>query len=475
VSHDAIVIGAGINGLVAAHALRRAGRKVVVLEQHTGRDAAPDTGWIPPAVIKELALERAGLAVRRADPWCVAALPDGGRLELSRDVARTQAALARLSPKDAQRWPEFAARLRRLGTVLEELYTQPAPDVETTKAGELFRLGLLGLNVRRRGRQATIDLLRTLPMSAWELLDEWFESDALKAALATAAVRHLFQGPRSGGTAFNLLHHHAGCEAGVFRQPESNIGAVLEGLPGVELRRGAKVARITVKAERVTGVVLANGDEIAAPLVLSGADPRATMIGLLEPGWLDPEFVRAVRNIKCRGIAARVELTLDAPAPFTTLTVAPSLTYVERAFDDAKYGRVASEPWIEANADGTTVRAHVQFVPHQPQAGWDDAARRALGDTVIRKLAEAGARCAVRGTRVMAPADLAAQGLTEGHAYHGEHTLDQILFMRPVPGWSRYATPIAGLFLAGPGTHPGGGVLGMSGLLAARAALRSAT
>ncbi len=473
-SHDAIVIGAGVNGHIAAHTLARKGRKVLVLEQRVHPDTEPVSGWVPPAVIRALHLTRHGLTAPPFEPWASVALDGGERLDLGSDMAASVAAIQRLSPADAAKWPSFCARMRRLAAVLEDLYQQPAPDVETTAAGELFRLGMLGLKVRRRGRQATIDLLRILPMSAWELLDEWFASDALKAALGAAGIRHLFQGPRGGGTAFSLLHHHTGCPAGVFRQPRSTIQALLHRLPGVEVRRGARALRITVRGGRATGVVLQNGDEITAPLVLSGADPKATLVDLLEPGWLDPELVRAVRNIRSRGVTARVTLFVDRPAKFRTLTIGGSLTELERAYDDAKYGRVSAKPIITADAQDGRVVAEVQYVPHAPVGGWTDAARQALGETVARCLDEAapGFGATVKEARVEAPGDLTASlGLSGGHAYHGELTLDQILFMRPVAGMSRHATPVGGLFLCGSGTHPGGAVLGGAGLLAARAAL----
>ncbi len=475
-SPNAIVIGAGANGLVAAHLLARAGRRVLVLERQAEAQAVADAGWVPPAVVRDLALDRHGLLIQRPDPWLAVALPDGGRLELSQDPGRTVEAIRRHSPADAAKWPEFCARMRRLGGVLEALYQQPAPDVETREPGELLRLGRLGLAVRRLGRQAVIDLLRILPMSAAELLDEWFTSDALKAALGAAGVLHLRQGPRAGGTAFNLLHHHVGCGPGVFRPPLSNLSRVLAGLPGVEVRRGTPAARITVDAGRASGVILSSGEHLPAPVVVSGADPRATLLGLLEPGWLDPEFVRAVRAIKCRGVAARVTLTLDRAPDFTTLLVADSLDHLERAHDDAKYGRVAQRPWLEARAEDGRGVVHVQSVPHAPaNGGWTDARREALGDAVLEQLlARAPAlRAAVTGREVLTPADLEARfGLTEGHAYHGELTLDQILFMRPVAGWSRYRTPVRGLYLCGAGTHPGGAVAGGAGRLAARQILK---
>lgn len=471
-SFDAIVIGAGVNGLVAAHLMAKAGQRVLVLERRTEPDRTPHQGWVPDVVATALGLGQRGLVISRPDPWISLALPDGGRLELWQDVAKSAESIRRLSPKDAARWPEFCARLQRIAQVLEALYTQPAPDVETTSPGELLRLGLVGVKVRRMGRQAMIDLLRVLPMSVSDLLGEWFESEPLKAALGAGGLLHLKQGPRSGGTAFNLLHHHAGSAPGVFRQAVSNIGEVLEAMPGVELRRDATVARITVKAGAATGVVLAGGDEIAAGVIVSGADPRATLLGLLEPGWLDPELALAVRNIKCRGVAARVNLTVNAAPGFERLTVAPSLEYLERAYDDAKYGRVSAHPWIEATAQGGRVDAHVQYVPWALAGGpWDDAGRRAFGDLVVDQLAAhaPALRQAVTAREVLTPRDLEDRsGLTEGHAYHGELTLDQILFMRPVAGWSRYWTPVRGLYLCGAGTHPGGGIAGASGWLAAR-------
>ncbi len=475
---DAIVIGAGANGLVAAHTLARAGRRVLVLEQRGESDGALDAGWVPPAVIRDLALDRHGLQVVRPDPWISVALPGGDRLELWQDVTRTAEAIRRVSPADATKWPAFCRRMHRLAGFLEALYAVPAPDVETRDLRELLGLAGLGLKARRLGKEAIVDLLRVLPMSAGELLDDWFEHDALKAALGAAGVLHLRQGPRAAGTAFVMLHHHVGSLAGVFRPPLSNIVAVLATLPGVEVRRGggAQVARISVANGRATGVVLASGEEIRASVIASSADPRATLLGLLEPGWLDPEFARAVHSIKCRGVVGRVLLTVARDPGFRSLAVAPSLEYLERAYDDAKYGVVSRQPYLEARTENGRVLVHVQYVPYAlADGGWDDARRRALGDLVVERLAEHAPALgqAVTGREVLTPRDLAdREGLTEGNAYHGELTLDQVLFMRPVPGWSRYRTPVPGLYLCGSGAHPGGGIAGAAGRLAARQILK---
>ena len=473
-SHDVIVIGAGTNGLAAAHLLARAGRKVLVLERQAQAAAGLDKGWVPPALVRELGLDRHGLRIHAADPWLTVALPDGGRLELSRDVARSAEAIRRLSARDAERWPEFCARMRRLAGFLETLYLAPPPAVDARGARDLLQLAGMGWRARGLGKRGMIDLLRVLPMPVAELLDDWFESDALKAALGAAGILHLRQGPRSGGTAFNFLHHHVGSPAGVFRPSLSNAGAVLAALPGVELRRGAAVTRINVRAGKVAGVVVSDREELTASLVVSSADPRATLLGLTDPGWLDPELVRAVRNIKCRGVTAQVSLTLDRPAGFDTLSLGRSLEHLERAYDDVKYGRVSRDPYLEARAVDSRIDVHVQFAPYALAEGaWDEARRSALGDLVVERLTAAEPGLAVKGRDVLTPSDLESRyGVTEGHLYHGELTLDQILFMRPVPACSRYRTPIEGLYLCGAGSHPGGAMVGAAGRNAAREILR---
>jgi phytoene dehydrogenase-like protein len=477
-----IVIEAGADGLVAAHHMARTGRRTLVLERAPRPDPSPDVGWIPPQVVRDLRLEQRGLTMQRADPWIAVPLPGGGRLELWRDMARSVEAIRRLSPRDADRWPEFCARMNRLARLLASIYTAPPPDLMSRDLADLLDFARLALRARGLGRQGIEDLLRTMPMSVGELLDDWFESDALKGAVGAAGILHLRQGPRAGGTAFVMLHHHVGSPPGVFRPPQSNLGQVLAAMPGIELRRDAGVASIEVANGCVSGVVLSTGERLSASVVVSQVDPRRTLLGLVDPCWLDPGFVRAVKNIRYRGVVARVTLSLDRPPGFAVLAVAPSLEYLERAHDAAKYGRVSERPFIEARSLGPLgngryrVMLHVQYAPYALASGaWDEDRRAALGDCAARVLCEhlPEIASAIAQRQVMSPADLEASfGWPEGQAHHGELALDQILFMRPVPECARYRTPIRGLYLCGPGTHPGGGIAGAAGRNAAQAVLR---
>ena len=441
-SYDAIVIGAGANGLVAAHYLARARKRVLVVEQHQAPDLSADIGWVPPRIIRDLGLS--DLRIEEPDPWITIPLAGGGTLELSRDVARSAEAIRRVSPPDAAQWPDFCARMRALATVLERLYLVPPPDVETRDPRELARIAGLGLYVRRLGKRTVIDLARILPMSIAELLDDWFESDALKGALGALGIWHLKQGPRSGGTAFNFLHHHAGSPTGVFRPARSNITQALASKPGVEIRRGAH-ATVLARNGRASGVVVdASGETILVPLVISSAPPRATLQPVAIE--LDPEFARAVSNIRARAIVARGTLAVEQQPSYWNLCIAPSLEYLERAYDDAKYGKDSAAPYVEVQRTNGRLEVHVQYVPPGDHSGLLPRVASALDIEPNRLRLES-----------------AAESL-----YHEELTLDQILFMRPVPGWSRYRMPIEGLYLCGSGTHPGGGIPGAAGRNAAR-------
>ncbi len=440
--YNAIVIGAGANGLVAAHYLARAGKRVLVVEQHQTPDLSADIGWVPPRIIRDLDLS--DLRIEAPDPWITIPLAGGGTLELARDVARSAEAIRRVSPTDAAKWPDFCARMRALATVLERLYLVPPPDIETRDPRELARIAGLGFYVRRLGKQTVIDLARILPMSIAELLDDWFESDALKGALGALGIWHLKQGPRSGGTAFNFLHHHVGSPAGVFRPARSNITEVLARKSGVEIRRGAH-ATVVAKNGRAIGVVVdPGGESILAPVVVSSAPPRATLQPVAIE--LDPEFARAVGNIRARAIVARGTLAAEQQPAYWNLCIAPSLEYLERAYDDAKYGKDSAAPYVELQRTNGRLEVHVQYVPSGDHSDLVPRVARALDIEAQR---------------------LRLEPATES-LYHEELTLDQILFMRPVPGWSRYRMPIEGLYLCGSGTHPGGGIPGAAGRNAAR-------
>jgi phytoene dehydrogenase-like protein len=446
----AIVIGGGADALVAAQVLARAGREVMVIESAA---SAPDDGWVPPKVLRELRIE--GVKLAWPDPWLVVPLPDGGRLELWRDIARSAQSIRRLSARDAERWPAFCERMARLARFLEGVYAAAPPDPLSPG---------FALRARRLGKQTLRDLLRILPMPVADLLDDWFEADALKGALGGAGVLHLMQGPRSGGTAFRLLHHHVGCAPGVFRPPRSNIPELLRRLPRVELQ--GEVLRIAVRNGAVAGVVLKDGRELAASVVVSGADLRRSLLELVEPGVIDPELARALRHVRRRGVAARLRLELDRSPGFAALALAPSLDYLERAYDDAKYGRVSRQPYVEARCDERhRVEAVVQYAPYGADC-------RHLSERTIALLAEHWGDAQAQHVELSAPRELEqSEGWPEGQPHHAELSLDQALWMRPLPELAHYRTPIEGLWLCGPAMHPGAGVAGASGLHCAHAIL----
>jgi phytoene dehydrogenase-like protein len=476
----ALVLGASADALVAARVLARAGLEVEVFdEQAQAPQDGWQEGWIPPAVERALALGPNGLVRAEPDPWIEVPLSAGGRLALSRDLQRSVEAIGRLSPRDAARWPEFCARMARLARLLEALYCAPAPDPAAEGGVELLRAAAAALRVRALGRPGIEDLLRTLPIALADLLDDWFESDALKGALAACALADLRFGPRAAGTAFALLHRHAGCPRGVFRPGRSNLPELLRRLPGIAIRPD-RVERIRVRAGRVCGVVLADGAERDAPIVVSAVDPRRTLLALVGPDWLEPELVQALRHLRACGVAAQLSLDLEGAPGFSTLAIAPSLDHLERAADAAKYGELSREPWLEVRACGRRegrerLEARLQCAPYALASGWNAERRTALGELALRTIARhepsLAGRLAVR--EVLAPPDLEARrGWPQGQAQQAELALDQILWMRPIPALARYRAPVDGLYLCGAAMHPGPGVLGAAGLLCAREALR---
>lgn len=516
-SHDVVVIGGGANGIVAAAMSAKSGLRTLLLERDEvlggqgrmiefapGFRAAPlgmDTGWLPEPIAAALGIS----GLRRSDADAnIAVLVEAGRfLAVSRDTARAAEAIREHSPSDAAKWPEFVARMRKLAGFLEALYLTPAPDISASSLGELMPLLGLARKFRGLGRRDSIEFLRTMPLSVWELLDDWFECAPLKAAVAAGGIQEHRHGPRSGGTGFVLLHHLTGAAPGAIRGragwhdgPDAFTRAAEEAARrlGVTVRTGAPVRRIEVRDHAVTAVVLESGEEIATGAVLSTASPSATLLDWLDPVWLDPEFLHALGNIRYRGCASFVAYALerlpDLPGLSTpdamagTISLTPSLAALERAADAAKYGMVSERPHVEFTvptltapqlaADGKHVLlARAQYAPYRLRDGavWDASRRDALAKSVTATIEAVSPCFASRILHQVAwsPRDLEERfGLREGATSQGELGLDQILFMRPLAGWGGHATPISGLYLGGAGSHPGPGILGGAGWLAAQ-------
>ncbi len=522
-AYDAIVIGAGHNGLVTAAYLAKAGLRVLVVERREVVGGAAVTEEVFPGfhfdtgahrinrlnryVVTDLSLAAHGLELAPCDPSVFAPALDGPSLLLWRKPQQAKESLKRLSQADADRWTGFTQLVSKACGFLEHAYDQAPPDVFSQRLVERYGILRLIRRLRGLGKRDMTEVLRILPMSIRELLDEWFESDLLKGVLGSLGITGVFQGPMAAGTAYIFLHHHVGLRDGALRSTirvRGGLGNLTRALAaaarqtGVEIRTGAEVEAITVEDGRATGVVLADGQQITASRVVSNADPGRTFLEYVDPLQLDTKFLRAVRNIRYKGACARVNLALgelpkfvDEPADGSHLrgaiAIAPGIEYLERAYDDAKYGRPSTAPYLEAIIPSVaepelaprgqhTMSVFVQYAPYHLEEGfWDSSRREALGDLVVRTLTRyaPNLESSVLQRQILTPLDLERTfGLTEGNIYHGEMTLDQLLIARPVPGWARYRTPIKSLYLCGAGTHPGGGVTCTPGYHAARAILK---
>jgi len=506
IHYHVIIIGAGHNGLVAAAYLAKMGKKVLVLERRdiVGGQVVTESfsdgltvdslhagGTLRPDIIKDLKLASFGLgpfgstqgkpaSVRK--PF-ISLQADSNHLLLDPDPAKTAASIKRFSKIDAARWGEFICFMDKSAKILVKAYSTIMPRLPMNfNAREGFGLMELGLNLRLAGRKDMLNFIRALPMTAQELVEEYFESEVVKAAVASLAIHGSTLGPMSAGTGYTLIHNWM--NRGGMSQPSPlpagegagvrGIGQITQSLAsavrsfGGEIRTEAEVKSIKIESQIAKGVVLANGEEISANVVLSSADPKHTLLKLVGPRELPPEFVWHVQSIKMRGSVAKVHLLTDGnhAIPEGTVALAPSIKYLEHAYDAAKYGEISEKPYLEVTTSGNIVSIHFQFAPYVlKKSSWQVEGLK-VENLAIDTLAEyfPDLKSSIVNRKSITPQDLeTTYGLTEGDLNHGQLMLDQFLFMRPIPGWSNHKTPIDNLYLCGSGVHGGGGVSGAAG------------
>ena len=515
--YDVIVIGGGHNGLVNAAYLAKAGKKVLVLERrHVLGGAAVTEEVFPgfkfsvcsyvvsllrPEIIRDLDLPRHGLEILPLD-GTFTPMPSGDYLWRVNDHGKTHREIARHSKVDAEAYDEFGKAMQAMCRFVKPILSMVPPDPNTLNPRELMKLLFIGKRFQGMTSDDKYNQVQLMTMSAVDFLDQWFETDVLKATMSASGIIGTFLGVRSPGTAYVLLHHYMGEIDGAFRAwgfARGGTGAISNAIgdaareAGVEIRTKAAIAKIIVKGDKAKGVVLTNGDEIYADVVSSSVDPRHTFIEFMDPGALPEEFVEGVRRYKFRGSSGKVNMALDALPNFKcmpgggahlrgAMSISPSVEYMEKAYDDAKYGHFSRRPYIDMVIPSLTdpsvappgkhvLSCFVQYAPYKlaPGLHWDTEKEK-FGDTVVDTIAEyaPNIKDIILHRQVVTPLDLEREwGLTEGNIFQGELSLEQLFFLRPVAGWAQFRTPIKNLYMCGSATHPGGGIMGAPGRLSA--------
>jgi len=526
-TYDALVIGGGHNGLVSAAYLARSGAKTVVVESRgtLGGAATTESPWedaphlrvtrlsyvmslMPPTIIKDLELERHGYKVHPMGPY-YQAFPEGGSLTIfDDDPARTHEQIAKWSKKDADTWPKWNAWLEGIADVMGPLLTQVPPNIGSRRPSDLLDLAKLGWSQRGMTTRMMGDVTRLLTMSISDLLDDWFESPQIKGALAVNGVIGTWAGPCEPGTAYVMAHHSIGDvgdgQLGSWGYPEGGMGGVSAAIAnsarsfGAEIRTNARVSKMLVRNGRIDGAVLENGDEIHAPLVVTTLHPKTAFLDQLSADELPADFVADIEHYKTRSGVVKINLALGELPNFTadpsngqaehhtgSVEMAPSVEFIETAFQDARTGKPALLPFSDGvipttldktlNPDGTHIMSlFTQWVP----ADWADAPHTEELDAYADRLIDLydqvapGFKSSILHRDIVGPHEMEQEyGLIGGNIFHGELSLEQLFHMRPAPGYADYRTPIAGLYNGSSGTHAGGGVCGIPGWQAARAAL----